>query len=88
MFTFGIPFTIALLGATYLLAGLTQTRLDYHDAKVKMMTKKEELKIDKNKKKFDLQEEYFRLTSGKDYDDWDMVRVNRPEEDEPIFKRQ
>ncbi|KAJ7233177.1 hypothetical protein C8J57DRAFT_1250050 [Mycena rebaudengoi] len=41
------------------------------------VTKEEELKLQHDRKKFDIWEEYFRL-SAKPEEDWDMKRVPRP----------
>ncbi|KAJ7115530.1 hypothetical protein C8R43DRAFT_1138155 [Mycena crocata] len=44
---------------------------------IMQVTKEEELKLDHNRKKFDIREEYFRL-SAQPEEDWDMKRVPRP----------
>ncbi|KAJ7938204.1 hypothetical protein B0H13DRAFT_2176111 [Mycena leptocephala] len=41
------------------------------------VTKEQELKLEHNRKKFDIREEYFRLSAQPD-EDWDMKRVPRP----------
>ncbi|KAJ3762028.1 hypothetical protein EV360DRAFT_36507 [Lentinula raphanica] len=41
------------------------------------MTKAQELGLDKQKKKFDIREEYFKLSS-KAEDDWEPKRIQRP----------
>ena len=38
----GLPFLIALVGASYALAELTQVRYDYHDKKSKSVNKKQQ----------------------------------------------
>ncbi|TPX62664.1 hypothetical protein PhCBS80983_g00329 [Powellomyces hirtus] len=79
IFTIGLPFFGAMIMGTYGMAHLAQTRYDYHDTKTKLLAKKEQLKIEKDRRPFNVQEEYWKLTSTKqDWDDWDMVRVQRP----------
>ncbi|KAG5639849.1 hypothetical protein DXG03_002828, partial [Asterophora parasitica] len=56
---FGVPFVLIMVGASYGLTPFTQTRYDLHDQKVKQVTKEQELNLNKNRKKFDIREEYF-----------------------------
>lgn len=72
---FGVPFVLLMVAASYGLTMFTQTRYDLHDQKVKQvstpwlrtltlmaglqMTKEQELKLKKDRKKFDIREEYF-----------------------------
>ncbi|KXN91465.1 Cytochrome c oxidase assembly protein COX16, mitochondrial [Leucoagaricus sp. SymC.cos] len=75
---YGIPFLLLMVGASYGLTTFTQTRYDLHDQKVKQVTKEQELKLDKNRKKFDIREEYFRL-SAQANEDWEPTkRIQRP----------
>ncbi|KDQ16363.1 hypothetical protein BOTBODRAFT_130168 [Botryobasidium botryosum FD-172 SS1] len=76
---FGIPFILTIVGASFALQTVTQTRYDLHDRKVTQVSKEEELKMSKNRKKFDIREEYYRLQGGGAADDWEPVRVPRPE---------
>ncbi|KAJ3187008.1 hypothetical protein HDU85_007046 [Gaertneriomyces sp. JEL0708] len=79
----GLPFAAMMVLGSMGLAHLAQARYDYHDQKTKLLAKKEVLKLDANRKPFNVQEEYWKLASKKrDWDDWDMVRVPRPEEAE------
>jgi len=49
------------------------------------MTKDEELGIGKDKRKIDLQEEYYRL-AAKDLDNWEQKRIKRlPGEHDGVF---
>ncbi|KAJ3392310.1 hypothetical protein HDU92_008541 [Lobulomyces angularis] len=50
-----------------------------------MLSKKEELGLDINKKPVNIQEEYFKLQNKVDLDDWDYVRVPRPNNKEENF---
>ncbi|KAI9351191.1 cytochrome c oxidase assembly protein COX16-domain-containing protein [Obelidium mucronatum] len=84
---FGFPFLVTMVGSTAMLGSLTQTKYDLHDQKVKTVSKEEELKLDSNRKKLNLQEEYFKLAANDR--DWDMVRVPRPKGvEEPVFTKE
>ncbi|KAJ7284950.1 cytochrome c oxidase assembly protein COX16-domain-containing protein [Mycena rebaudengoi] len=74
---FGVPFVLLMVGASYGLTAFTQTKYELRDQRVKQVTKEEELKLQRDRKKFDIREEYFRL-SAKPEEDWDMKRVPRP----------
>ncbi|KAJ7656688.1 cytochrome c oxidase assembly protein COX16-domain-containing protein [Mycena rosella] len=74
---FGIPFILLMVATSYGLAAITQTKYDVRDKRVKQMTKEDELKLEHNRKKFDIRAEYFRL-SAQPEEDWDMKRVPRP----------
>ncbi|KAG6908701.1 hypothetical protein DXG01_003634 [Tephrocybe rancida] len=74
---FGVPFVLIIVAASYGLSTFTQTRYDLHDQKVKQVTKEQELNLDKNRKKFDIREEYFRLNAAAD-EDWESKRIVRP----------
>ncbi|KAI8622723.1 cytochrome c oxidase assembly protein COX16-domain-containing protein [Chytriomyces sp. MP71] len=86
-FFFGLPFLVTMVGSTFMLGQLTQTKYDLHDKKVMaQVSKEEELKLDANRKKLNLQEEYFKLAENER--DWDMVRVPRPKGvEEPVFRQ-
>lgn len=56
---FGVPFILLMVAASYGLTSFTQIRYDLQDHKVKQVTKEQELGIDRNRKKFDIREEYF-----------------------------
>jgi len=74
---FGVPFLILIVGASFGLQSFTQTRYDLHDQKVTQVTKEQALGLDKNRKKFDIREEYFKLSSAAD-DKWEPKRIERP----------
>ncbi|KAJ9120624.1 hypothetical protein QFC22_002553 [Naganishia vaughanmartiniae] len=79
---FGLPFIGLVVFSSYALEKFTTTRYDYQDTKVRSVSKEEELKMDKNRKRVDLKEEYYRLqglNAEKNVeDDWQNVRVPRP----------
>ncbi|TKY87683.1 hypothetical protein EX895_003264 [Sporisorium graminicola] len=77
---FGLPFLATIVGASFGLANLTQTRYDYNATKVQTISKEEELRMKKDRKRIDIREEYFKLQSKEDeLDDWEPKRIERPE---------
>ncbi|KAI8835571.1 hypothetical protein BC829DRAFT_448111 [Chytridium lagenaria] len=79
--TFGLPFLVVITAATYGLAHMSQVRVDFHEKKLKSVSKQEELRLDEGRKK--------KLTKDKDMDAWDFVRVERPKGvAEPVFENQ
>ncbi|KAN0060426.1 Flavin-linked sulfhydryl oxidase of the mitochondrial IMS [Thecaphora frezii] len=77
---FGVPFLVTIVGASFGLSMLTQTRYDYNATKVQTISKEEELRMKKDRKKVDIREEYFRLQSRSDeLEDWEPKRIARPE---------
>ncbi|WFD36204.1 thiol oxidase [Malassezia cuniculi] len=76
---FGAPFVLSIVGASFLLTSLTETRYIRQDAHVRLMSKEEALNLRTNRRKLDIREEYFRMQSGSEnLDDWEPVRVARP----------
>ncbi|KAK2466615.1 hypothetical protein APHAL10511_000873, partial [Amanita phalloides] len=76
---FDIPFVLLMVAASYGMATVTQTRYDLHDQKVQQMTREQELGLKKNRKKFDIKEEYFRLSAQADQE-WENKRIARFDE--------
>ncbi|GAC98892.1 sulfhydryl oxidase [Pseudozyma hubeiensis SY62] len=77
---FGLPFLATMVGASFGLASLTQTRYDYNATKVQTISKEEELRMKKDRKRIDIREEYFKLQSKEDeLDDWEPKRIDRPD---------
>jgi len=74
---FGVPFVLIIVGASYGLIPLTQTRYELQDRKVSQLSKEQELGLGANRKKFDIREEYFKLSSKAD-EDWEPKRIERP----------
>ncbi len=56
---FGLPFVLTIVGASFGLSRLTQTRYDYNATKVQSMSKEEELKMKQNRRRVDIREEYY-----------------------------
>lgn len=61
---FGLPFIGLVILSSYALEKFTTTRYDYQDTKVRSVTKEEELKMNKNRKRVDLKEEYYVSTAN------------------------
>lgn len=78
---FGLPFITILVVGSFALSSVTQTRYDLRNSKVQALSKEEELKMNKNRKKVDIREEYYRLkakdTETKNLDDWENKRIAR-----------
>ncbi|KAJ1918339.1 Cytochrome oxidase assembly [Mycoemilia scoparia] len=85
----GIPFFAAVIGGTYILVPMQETRYEIRDSRAKELKQDEQLKVKKARRKIDLQEEYWRLQESGDWGDWENKRVQRANpEDEPVFDRQ
>ncbi|ETW86362.1 lignin medium expressed protein 8 [Heterobasidion irregulare TC 32-1] len=74
---FGIPFVSLIVGTSFGLQAFTQTRYDLHSQKVTQLTKEQALGLDRNRKKFDIREEYFNLSAAGDAE-WEPKRIPRP----------
>ncbi|KAM0753307.1 cytochrome c oxidase-like protein [Meredithblackwellia eburnea MCA 4105] len=76
---FGLPFVAIIVAGSFALSSLTQTRYNLRDEKVHAMSKEEELGMRKDRRKFDVREEYYRLAAkGDDHlDNWENKRVER-----------
>ncbi|KAI9152577.1 Cytochrome oxidase assembly [Blastocladiella emersonii ATCC 22665] len=79
---FGLPLIGILVGGSFALAHLTETKVEYNSSRVQKLSQEQRLALDgKKRKSFDIREEYFRLHSGSSpdaLDDWDMVPVQKP----------
>ncbi|KAH0558465.1 Cytochrome oxidase assembly [Trichoglossum hirsutum] len=65
-----------MVAGSFFLAPATALRYERHDRRVQQMTKEEELGIGKDRRKVDMNEEYYRL-SAKDIENWEQKRVQR-----------
>ncbi|KAL6718306.1 Cytochrome oxidase assembly [Lecanora helva] len=65
-----------MVAGSFLLTPATAIRYERHDRKVQQMSKEEELGIGKDRRRVDINEEYYRL-AAKDLDDWENKRVKR-----------
>ncbi|KAG0014710.1 Cytochrome oxidase assembly [Podila clonocystis] len=73
---FGLPFLLTVVIGSFALSELTATKYNVHDNRTKAMSKEEGLKLNKNRRKLDLQEEYWRLQAQDVDDDWEIKRVD------------
>ncbi|KAH7908521.1 cytochrome c oxidase assembly protein COX16-domain-containing protein [Hygrophoropsis aurantiaca] len=74
---FGVPFVLIIVGASFGLQSFTQTRYDLQDQKVKQFSNEQALGLDRRKKKFDIREEYYKLSASTE-EDWEPRRIARP----------
>ncbi|KAF8552013.1 hypothetical protein OG21DRAFT_1466370 [Imleria badia] len=74
---FGLPFILIMVGASFGLQSFTQTRYDLQDKKIRQLSQEEALGLDKSKKKFDIREEYYKLSSVAEQE-WEPKRIARP----------
>jgi len=74
---FGVPFLFIIAGASYGLIPFTQTRYELQDRKVSQLSKEQELGLGTHRRKFDIREEYFKLSSKPD-EVWEPKRIERP----------
>ncbi|KAF9353600.1 Cytochrome oxidase assembly [Mortierella sp. NVP85] len=72
---FGLPFVLTVVVGSFALSELTATKYDVHENRTKTMSKEEGLKLSKNRRKLNLQEEYWRLQAQDIDDDWEIKRV-------------
>jgi cytochrome c oxidase assembly protein subunit 16 len=54
----GLPLIIPIVGGSFALSYLTQTRYELHDNKSKKVDKEEKLRINNDRRRVNLQEEY------------------------------
>ncbi|KDQ61283.1 hypothetical protein JAAARDRAFT_173903 [Jaapia argillacea MUCL 33604] len=74
---FGVPFLLIIVGASFALEPFARVRYDLQDQKISQVSQEEALGLQKNRKKFDIREEYFKL-SQESTDNWEQKRVPRP----------
>jgi len=74
---FGVPFVMIMVVASYALVPFAQTKYELQDRKISKVSKEQELGLENRKRKFDIREEYFKL-SAKATEDWEPKRIERP----------
>jgi len=75
---FGGPFIASVVGISFLLSHLTQTRYDHHEMNTHALTLEEELGLRKDRRHIDLREEYWRLKENQQkLREWENRRVQR-----------
>jgi len=73
---FGLPFIGTILAGSFFLTPATALRYERHDRKIQRISQEEAMGLGRNKRKVDLNEEYYRL-AAKDLDDWEQKRIKR-----------
>ncbi|KAK8192495.1 Cytochrome oxidase assembly [Zalaria obscura] len=73
---FGLPFIATMVLGSFFLTPATAIRYERYDRKVRQLTEEEKLGIGKDKRRIDLNEEYYKL-AAKDLDNWEQKRVKR-----------
>lgn len=73
---FGLPFIATMVAGSFFLTPATAVRYELHDRKVRQLTKEEEVGLGKDRRKVDMNEEYYRL-AAKDLESWENKRVER-----------
>lgn len=90
---FGLPFMLSIVAGSIYLQKFTAVKWEKYDEKYQQISEKEMLSVIKNRRSFDEREDYYRLQGLlKDHtdeisDDYEIVRVNRKKEDEPVWWR-
>jgi len=85
---FGVPFIGTIVAGSFFLSSATSLRYERRDEKVKQVSKEDALGLDRNRRKVNLRDEYYRLQMGEsvDIDNWEQKRVERlPGESENIL---
>lgn len=60
---FGLPFISTMIAGSFFLTPATAIRYERHDRRVRQVSKEEELGIGKDRRKVDINEEYYRLAA-------------------------
>lgn len=60
---FGLPFLTTILAGSFFLTPATALRYERHDRRVSQLSKDEELGLGKDRRKVDINEEYYRLAA-------------------------
>jgi len=72
---FGLPFLTTIVTASFFLTPATAIRYEKYDRKVQQITQEEAMGLGRDRRKLDINEEYYRL-AAKDLD-WENKRVKR-----------
>jgi cytochrome c oxidase assembly protein subunit 16 len=68
---FGLPFIATMVAGSFFLTPATAVRYEKHDRRVQQMTKEEELGIGKDRRRVDINEEYY-VSFGYELSGWEM----------------
>ncbi|WPK27395.1 hypothetical protein PUMCH_004782 [Australozyma saopauloensis] len=90
---FGLPFMLSIVAGSIYLQKFTAVKWERFDEKYKQISEKEMLSVIENRRSFDEKDDFYRLqgllNDHKDdiNDDYEIVRVGRKKEDEPVWWR-
>lgn len=92
---FGLPFLALIVAGLIYLQNFTQVKWDRYDDKYRQMEEDDMLGMIKNRKTVDRKSAYYKLqayaqqyeSETKASDDYEMVRVKRRPEDEPVWDK-
>lgn len=88
---FGLPFMLSIVAGSIYLQKFTALKWERFDNKYRQMNEDEMLSVIGNRRTVDKRDDYYRLQGLlKDHsadvsDDYEMVRVQRKKEDEPVW---
>lgn len=91
---FGLPFMLSIVAGSIYLQKFTSTKWEAYDEKYRQINEEEMLKMVENKRQVDKKNDYYRLqgllndhlsSEVKSNDDYEIVRVQRKKEDEPVW---
>jgi hypothetical protein len=91
---FGLPFLLSIFAGSLFLQKFTTIKWERYDEKYRQLNEEEMLSLIENKRPIDKKNDYYRLQGLLDdhlnkevssNDDYEMVRVARKKEDEPVW---
>lgn len=88
---FGLPFMLSIVAGSIYLQKFTSVKWERYDEKHQQVSEDEMLKLINNRRSFDRKDDFYRLQGLlQDHnenikDDYDIVRVQRKKEDEPVW---
>ncbi|CAH2353191.1 cytochrome c oxidase assembly protein Cox16p, mitochondrial [[Candida] railenensis] len=89
---FGLPFMLSVVAGSIFLQKFTSVKYERHDEKYRQIGEKEMLGMIENKREVNKKDDYYRLqgllkdhTDSVNNDDYEIVRVARKKEDEPVW---
>ena len=94
LFIFGLPFLVSIVAGSIYLQKFTSVKWEKYDEKYQQLGEEEMLNLIENKRTVDKKNDYYRLQgllndhTNQVADDYEIVRVQRRKEDEPVWDRQ
>ncbi|KAK6453622.1 cytochrome c oxidase assembly protein COX16, mitochondrial [Scheffersomyces xylosifermentans] len=93
-FYFGLPFMLSIVAGSIYLQKFTSVKWERYDNKYRQVNEEEMLSLIENKRPIDKKNDYYRLQGlltdhlekeVSSNDDYEIVRVKRKKEDEPVW---